>query len=161
VRDSGLWIGKKAAKDIRAAGLSPQDFLQPLENLKAKFYDSRGEGHPAEKQVDELLKKYEDLREAMQGLPGDLVATVVKEMNAHVGAVKKWRSGIHKKLEEGEEVTVRGIEKLYALVYPDNTFQERHDNLIALHMQLGAGWMKSLFENFSPEAPALHIFSGE
>lgn len=161
VRDSALWLGKKPAKDIESMRLQPGDMLKSWEDLKFYFYNQNELLHPAEQSADDLLTHYEALRQNMQGLPSDLVASVVKQANLHIKEVKKWKGDIHKRQLELQDKNIQKLEKLYNAVFPNGDFQERQENFIPFYLQYGPALFETLKDNFDPLAGQLHILIDE
>jgi bacillithiol synthase len=161
VRDSALIIGKKAAKDLEALKLKPEDLFLGIEDLKFKFYQENMLEHNSEKDAAVLLEQYEKLRTDLQGLPGDLVANIVKQMNLHIKEVRRWKNEIHNKQLEMQEKNVTKLEKLYNAFYPGGEMQERHDNFIPYYLQFGKEWFGDLKRACNPLQAVCHIFVEE
>jgi bacillithiol biosynthesis cysteine-adding enzyme BshC len=161
VRDSALFIGKKAAKDLDQLKLKPEDLFLSLPDLKFKFYETNMLGHAAEQAVSAILGQYDALKDDLKGLPADLAAMIVKQMNIQVKEVKKWKNDIHNKQMEIQEKNVIKLEKLYAAFYPDGELQERHDNFMPFYLQNGAEWLEMLKKEFDPLQAVCHIFIEE
>jgi len=158
VRDSALFIGKKVSEYLEMLKLKPEDLFLSLEDIKFKFYDANDLEHESEKDTAIILEQYEKLRNDLQGLPGDLAANMVKQMNLHVKEVKKWKNDIHQKQLELQEKKIAKIEKIYASFYPDGELQERHDNFIPYYLQEGKGWIDMLVKEFNPLDGVCHVF---
>jgi bacillithiol synthase len=156
-----LIIGKKAAKDLEALKLKPEDLFLGIEDLKFKFYQENMLEHNSEKDAAVLLEQYEKLRTDLQGLPGDLVANIVKQMNLHIKEVRRWKNEIHNKQLEMQEKNVTKLEKLYNAFYPGGEMQERHDNFIPYYLQFGKEWFGDLKRACNPLQAVCHIFVEE
>ncbi len=161
VRDSALIIGKKAAEYLAILKLQPEDmFLSPKE-IKAKYYEVNELEHNSEKEIALILEQYEKLRNDLQGLPSDLAANIVKQMNIQVKEVRKWKNDIHQKQLELQEKYVAKLDKIYATFYPEGEFQERYDNFIPYYLQYGREWFNMLKESFNVLDADCHIFIEE
>jgi bacillithiol synthase len=161
VRDSALIVGKKAAKDIQALKLEVADFFLKFEDLKFKFYQSNELDHPAEKDAEEIIVLYDRIRRNVQGLPADLVANIVKQLNPQSREVRRWKNDIHNKQLELQEKNISKLEKLYNNFFPEGEFQERHDNFIPYYLKYGKEWFKMLKSACNPLLAACHVFVEE
>jgi len=161
VRDSALYIGKKANAYLEMFKLEPQDLLQSAEDLNFKFYQVNALEHASEKDCALILDQYEKLRNDLQGLPNDLVATIVKQMNLQIKEVRRWKNEIHNKQLELQEVNITKLDKIYRTFYPDGEFQERHDNFIPYYLQYGDEWFEILKNEFNVLEAMCHIFVEE
>lgn len=157
VRDSALWIGKKGAKDFQALNIEPEDTFDGLQEFKNRFYAHNNLEHPAEAEIEALQQQFQKVRESLQGLPSDLVAPVVKDLNTYAKEAKKWKADVHKKQLEQEEKNIQKLEKLYQAIFPEGEFQERYDNFIAWHLQYGKEMLRILKDSFCPLDAELHI----
>jgi bacillithiol synthase len=158
VRDSALFVGKKAAKDIQLLNLQIEDFFLSLEDLKFKFYKVNMLDHIAEKDAAGILDKYEILKKDIQGLPADLVAGIVKSLNLHTKELRKWKNDIHNIQMQLQEKNIQKLDKIYKSFYPGEEFQERHENFIPYYLRYGMEWFGMLKSNCNPLAAACHIF---
>ncbi len=161
VRDSALWIGKGAAKTLAGCKLHPEDVLLSFDDLKTQYYENNEIAHPAENRLANLISDYENLRQEIQGLSSDLVASVVRSINTQAKELKKWKSEVKKSVEAGQEKSIEKIQKTYNSLYPNGSFQERHDNFLTLYCNHGADFIPMLLENFDPLKGQLHIFIEE
>jgi bacillithiol biosynthesis cysteine-adding enzyme BshC len=161
VRDSALIIGKKAAEYLEMLKLKPEELFLSLEDLKFRFYEVNELEHDSEKDAVIILDQYEKLRNDLQGLPSDLAANIVKQMNIQVKEVRKWKNDIHQKQLELQEKKVAKIDKIYASFYPEGELQERYDNFIPYYLQSGKGWIDMLVKEFNPLESICHIFLEE
>jgi len=161
VRNSALIIGKKAAEYLEMLKLKPEEIFLSLEDLKFRFYAVNELEHDSEKDAAIILDQFEKLRNDLQGLPSDLAANIVKQMNLQVKEVKKWKSDIHQKQLELQEKKVAKIDKIYASFYPEGELQERYDNFIPYYLQYGKDWIEMLVKEFNPLKPVCHVFIEE
>jgi bacillithiol biosynthesis cysteine-adding enzyme BshC len=161
VRDSALWIGQKAAKDLSQLKVEIVDLFLPKPELTALFYDRNEMKHPAEEELETLAASYDSLREHLQGLPSDIVAAMVKQSNLHSKELKKWKGDIRKKQMELQEKSVQKLDKIYDSIFPEGSFQERHDNFIAYYIQYGSEFFNALYQSFDPLAAQLHVLMEE
>ena len=162
VRDSALWVGKKAYKDFQSLNLEPEDALNSnAQVLKDKFYEKNALEHPAETAISALLAQMLEVKESIQGLPPAFVAPVVKDMNIYAKEMKKWKSDVHNLQLEMEEKNIRKVEKLHQIIFPGGDLQERHDNFIPWYLQYGKELFNMLLDCFDPLAGELHILIEE
>ena len=161
VRDSALIIGKKAAEYLDMLKLKPEELFLSLDDLKFRFYEVNELEHDSEKDTIVILDQFEKLRNDLQGLPSDLAANIVKQMNLQVKEVRKWKNDIHQKQLELQEKKVAKIDKIYASFYPEGTLQERYDNFIPYYLQYGKEWIDTLVKEFNPLESMCHIFLEE
>ena len=161
IRDSALIIGKKAADYLGTLKLIPEDLFLSSKDLKAKFYEVNHLEHASEKDTTVILEQYEKLQSDLQGLPSDIVAAIIKQMNIHSKEVRKWKNDIHQKQLELQEKNVVKLDKLYNTFYPDGELQERHDNFIPYYLQYGKDWFAMLKEKFNPLDADCHMFIEE
>ena len=161
VRDSAMIVGKKAAEYLDMLKLKPEELFLSLEDLKFRFYEVNELEHDSEKDAAIILDQYEKLRNDLQGLPSDLAANIVKQMNMQVKEVRKWKNDIHQKQLELQEKKVAKIDKIYASFYPEGELQERYDNFIPYYLQYGKGWIDMLVKEFNPIKAECHVFIEE
>jgi len=158
VRDSAMIVGKKAAEYLEMLKLKPEELFLSLDDLKFRFYEVNELEHDSEKDTMIILDQFEKLRNDLQGLPSDLAANIVKQMNIQVKEVRKWKNDIHQKQLELQEKKVAKIDKIYASFYPEGQLQERYDNFIPYYLQSGKDWIEMLVKEFNPLDGMCHIF---
>ena len=161
VRDSALIVGKKVTEYLDMLKLKPAELFLSLDDLKFRFYEVNELEHDSEKDTVIILDQYEKLRNDLQGLPSDLAANIVKQMNIQVKEVRKWKNDIHQKQLELQEKKVAKIDKIYTSFYPDGVMQERYDNFIPYYLEYGKDWIDMLVKEFDPLESVCHIFIEE
>jgi len=161
VRDSALFVGLKINTYLELFKLKPDDLFLSLPDLQFKFYDVNMLEHASEKDTALILEQYETLRNDLQGLPGDLVGNIVKQMNLQIKEVRKWKNDIHNRQLELQEKNIAKLDKIYQAFYPEGELQERYDNFIPYYLQYGPKWLEMLKEEFNVLESACHIFVEE
>lgn len=161
VRDSALLVGKKFVKELKQMNLQPKDLLLSFDKLKEVFYERNNLDHLAEDQIEKLINENEALKENVQGVPRELAATIVQQVNLHIKDLKKLKKDFRRNKEEVHEKSLQKLEKIYQNLYPEGSFQERYDNFISYYLQYGEQFIQSLKEKFNPLDGSIKIFAEE
>ncbi|MCX6351833.1 MAG: bacillithiol biosynthesis cysteine-adding enzyme BshC [Bacteroidetes bacterium] len=159
VRDSALILGRKFLKDLESLKLFVEDILLGYDDLEVKFFNQNELNLPVEESIETLFAKLEEIKTTAQSLPKDQLIPIVKQANASTEEWKKLKKEIKKWREKESEVGLEKLKKLYASVYPESSFQERHDNFIPYYLNHPNMFFDGLFEGFNPLSGTLKILS--
>lgn len=148
MRNSFLVVEDKWIKKTQELGLSVSDLFQPVFEIMRLIVEARSSNQFA---LNGELKKVEELYEQI----GKLANAVDKTLNNHVEALKtkaitRLRE-LEKKMLRAEkrkfEAEQRHLEKIRATLFPNNSLQERVENLSLFYSKYGKDFVNTLLSH--------------
>jgi bacillithiol synthase len=138
LRNSFLVAEEKWIQKTKELGLSLNDLFQPAFEIMHRIVEARSSNQFA---LNGELKKVEDLYNQI----GLLAGSIDKTLNNHVAALKtkaiKRLQELEKKMLRAEkrkfEAEHRHLEKLKSALFPDNSLQERVENMSIFYAKYG------------------------
>ena len=122
-----------------------------------------------DKQFQSSLSKIQDqwktLRDRYASLEEDQLAEVNRlsaekaELQKSLKSIKNIENRLIKAEKKKEEVGVNQIKNLKEKLFPNNSLQERHDNLISILLFYGGGVIEDLIQNINPLEKEFTILS--
>jgi len=148
LRNSFLVAEEKWIQKTKELGLSLNDLFQPAFDIMHRIVEARSSNQFA---LNGELKKVEDLYNQI----GLLAGAVDKTLNNHVAALKtkavKRLQELEKKMLRAEkrkfEAEHRHLEKLKSALFPNNSLQERVENMSVFYAKYGNAFIDILLRH--------------
>jgi len=151
LRNSVLFIDKGADKRISKLGITATDLFQPTDSL-IKDYLKKGasiilELKEEEKQVEAV---FEDVIKKAGSIDVSLQPMIKAELQKTLKSFKNIENRLIKAEKKKEEVAINQIENVKEKLFPNNSLQERQDNLISLLLFYGVDVIDELVKHLHP-----------
>ncbi len=151
LRNSVLFIDKGSHKRILKLGIEPVDLFKETEALIKEYLKS---GAEIILELKEEEKAVEVVFEAIVNKAGNIDASlqpmVKAELQKSLKAIKNIENRLIKGEKQKEEVAVNQIKNLKEKLFPNDSLQERHDNLISILLLNGESVIEELIEYLHP-----------
>ncbi len=151
LRNSALWVNKKAQNKLNHMGMKAQDLFEMLEELKNKYVEK----HTAfdlnleefDNQLVAMFKELEEIAEQTdKSMLGAVNAQHKKQQNGLANLRKKLLRAEKRRLHEG----LQRIENLYLSLFPNQLLQERYDNFSVYYAEYGPAFIEQLLNDLDP-----------
>lgn len=154
LRQSALWIAPPQAKLRKQTGLSIQEIFLP-ENELVRHYmsaNSKGNWHTATE-----MKALEQLLQQLKEKATLLDATLSKASDAVLTKIRHQVQALEKKMLRAEkrkmETELARVHRLKETLFPNNSLQERVENMTGYLLQYGPGYFDILKNATEPLKP--------
>ncbi|NCT95326.1 MAG: bacillithiol biosynthesis cysteine-adding enzyme BshC [Chitinophagaceae bacterium] len=160
LRNSFLTMTAAQEKRMQELGLLPETLFQPLHDIMNTLVRKRS-GHQLS--LTEEIKAIQDLYRHMNEAAGNIDTT----LKAHVGALEtaavKRLEELEKKMLRAEkhrfEAEQRQLEKLKSNLFPNQSLQERTDNMSGWYGRWGKAWLDILLDHSLPLESAFTVMT--
>ena len=150
LRNSVLYIDKGSAKRILKLDLQAADIFQDSEELIKTYLKNgaeiilelKAEEKSIELAFDDMVKKAGEIDASLQPM-------IKAELQKSLKAVKNIEARLMKAEKQKEEISVNQIKNLKEKLFPNNSLQERHDNLISI-LLFNIGFIDELINYLKP-----------
>ena len=150
LRNSILWIDRGNAKRMEKSGLDVMNLFRNTEKLVVEYVRDHSENQLnvyAEKQKVEcafegILKKALEIDQSLQ-------SAVVGEMKKTINSLERLETKLLRAEKRNFDNATQQIRTLKGKLFPNDSLQERKDNLIAFHFKYGKVFIQTLKENMN------------
>ncbi len=160
LRNSVLFVDQGSAKRIAKLGLETTAFFTETE-LLIKAYLKNGsavvlELHEEEKAIETLFNKIVNKASVVDA---SLAPMIKAELQKSLKSIKNIENRLVKAEKKKEEVGVGQLKNLKEKLFPTNSLQERHDNLLSLLIFYGEDVIDELMDQLEPLSKDFTILS--
>lgn len=135
VRDSLFILNQKQADDLEKSELKFEDLQQDIDLvLKNKTLEKHGDALSFSDAEADLLKAKEKILQKVNALDSGLVSMAEAEFSKMFAALEKLESKLVKSAKSKDESARNRILKLKEKFFPNNHFQERHENILDYYL---------------------------
>ncbi|MBL4593519.1 MAG: bacillithiol biosynthesis BshC [Flavobacteriales bacterium] len=162
LRKSVLFVDGGSNKRISKLGLEVTDLFQGTDSL-VKEYLKKGAEIVLDLQQEEqdVIAIFEDIVKKAGKIDQSLQPFVKAELQKNIKSLKNIETRLIKAEKKKEEVTVNQLKKLKEKLFPNNSLQERHDNLISILLFYGEDIIEELINELSPLDKQFVILTAE
>ncbi|MCS5662654.1 MAG: bacillithiol biosynthesis cysteine-adding enzyme BshC, partial [Flavobacteriales bacterium] len=157
LRNSALIVSDVLTHKIQKIGFKTSDFFSKEEVLHKRFIDLNKEGDiGVEHEKKQLEAIFDSLSDRVQdkGLQMSILAEKKKQL--------KSLSKMEQKLRKGEKLkhqtSLAQISKIKGKLFPNNTLQERYDNIIPFYLNYGESFIDLLKKELNPLEQKFTLF---
>jgi bacillithiol biosynthesis cysteine-adding enzyme BshC len=160
LRNSVLFVDQGSVKKMAKLGLKTTEFFTETE-LLIKSYLKDGsavilELHEEEKAIEIL---FNDIVNKANFVDASLAPMIKSELQKSLKSIKNIENRLVKAEKKKEEVGVGQLKSLKEKLFPNNSLQERHDNLISLLIFYGEDVIDELIDQLEPLSKDFTILS--
>ena len=157
LRNSALIIDGKTSGKITKLGFEISDLFSPIESLYKSFVARNRE---LELDISFELKQVESVFDSLvaktteKGMQSSILAEKQKQLNA----LKKIEQKLNKAEKQKHSISLNQISQVKSNLFPNNSLQERHDNIIPFYLKYGGEFISQLKNNLNPIEQDFSIF---
>jgi len=157
LRNSALIVDEKTSEKIGKLGFAITDFFSPTEELSNSFVARNTaieinislELNQVDSIFDSLVSKTTD-----KGMQSSILAEKQKQINV----LKKLEQKLNKAEKQKHQIYLNQIYQVKAKLFPSDSLQERHDNIIPFYLKYGVSFIDLLKRNLNPLEQDFSIF---
>ena len=160
LRNHLLLIDGASSSRMEELNLAPQDLFHPIEDVIRTHVLETAETDMDLTDEQQLLTEiYERLKTTVSEIDATLLASLDAELIKQRQTIGKWGSRFSRVLKKKNETSVDRIRKLHTKLFPNNSLQERRDNMMQFHLTTEADLISELHAAIEPFATDLGIVS--
>ncbi|RAU84094.1 bacillithiol biosynthesis cysteine-adding enzyme BshC [Pontibacter arcticus] len=161
LRNSALYINRSNAGKMHKLGLKPEELFADYQELK-KSYSARlhDEEINLEAQRRSITAVFSEVEKLAESIDPTLVKAVAAETQKAVNALQMLEKKISKARDAKHDQTFKQLETLRDKLFPNNSLQERQDNLLSYQTN-NPDFIPALVEAFDPFAFKFTILEEE
>lgn len=160
LRQSALLVDKQAVQLQQKTGLSTTDIFKPLEQLGNEYIAENSTGkwqttteHAA---FGELMQQLREKAEGLDPTLGPAAGAALKKIGHQLDVLEKKMLRAEKRKHDTE---LKRIEKLKALLFPNNSLQERYENFIEYYPAFGHDFLDIIIKHTAPSRNEFMVIS--
>jgi bacillithiol biosynthesis cysteine-adding enzyme BshC len=160
LRNSVLFVDKGSSKKIFKLGLEIADLFTETEILIKNYLKN---GSEITLELDEQEKAitiiFNDVVAKAESVDTSLSPLVKSELQKSLKSLKNIEGRLIKSEKKKEAVSVNQIQNIKEKLFPNDSLQERHDNVTSLLLSLGIGMIDELMDQLDPLSKEFTILS--
>jgi bacillithiol biosynthesis cysteine-adding enzyme BshC len=158
LRNHLLLIDGASSSRMAELNLVPQDLFHPVEDLiRAHVLETVAADMDLTDEQQLLTEIYESLKTTASEIDATLLASLDAELIKQRQTIGQWGSRFSRVLKKKNETSVDRIRKLHTKLFPNNSLQERHDNMMQFHPTNEVDLISQLYTAIEPFATDLGI----
>lgn len=151
LRNSVLWIPKKAQRKMKEMDLAATDIFKPLHQIKKDFVKANA---PADVELDPYEKKlqtiFNELEEVAHLTDKSMLGAVNAQRQKQLNGLENLKKKLIRAEKRRHSTEMEKLENVYYSLFPGGSLQERHDNLSVYYAEYGYEWIEKLKERLDP-----------
>jgi len=157
LRNSALIIDRKTSEKIAKLGFEIPDFFSPIESLYKSFVARNIE---FEVDISPELKQVESVFDSLVSKTTEkgIQSSILAEKQKQINVLKKIEQKLNKAEKQKHSISLNQISQVKSNLFPNNSLQERHDNIIPFYLKYGSEFIGQLKNNLNPIEQGFSIF---
>lgn len=161
MRDSFLLLSNKKIEFLNKYGYSIDKFFKDKDILINEYITRIiSEDLSLEKEKEVLNQQFESIRNKVLSLDVTLERTAKAEEQRMKNGLDKIQKKINKALKKKHNEQIDKINSIYSIIFPNGSFQERHDNFLTYTSDLPF-FIEKLLPLTNPLNPVVKIYTEE
>lgn len=162
LRNSVLFIDKGNDKRLSKLGIEAKDLFNDADALIKKYLKKEAEIVLDLKQEEkDLVDIFESIIDKSGAIDQSLQSSVKAELQKNINSLKSIESRLIKAEKQKQAVSVNQITTIKDKLFPTDSLQERHDNLISLILFYGEDVIDELVQQLHPLDKQFVILTAE
>ena len=138
LRDHVLWIKKKPARKLERSGLQLIDLFRDAGILiNEKVIEEKGDEITLVKEAAELQDLFENISKKATRIDPNLERSAAGEEKRAQKSMERLQKKMIRAAKRQNKDQFQRIRDILAVVSPNGSFQERHDNLLDIYLEFG------------------------
>lgn len=151
LRNSLMIIDKGTGKKMDKLGIAEKDVFLPTDDLIKNYIKKQSDVLlDLKKEENAMVGIYESIVEKAGKIDQSLQPMIKAELQKSLKSLKNIEGRLVKAEKQKEEVAINQIRSIKDKLFPNDSLQERKDNLLYLYMLMGEGFLEILFEALDP-----------
>ena len=149
LRNSAMVVSNVLVNKVKKTGFELVDFFLSEEILHKHFIDRNKEGDiGVETEKSQIESIFDALAQRIQD--PSLQASVFAEKKKQLKSLSKMEQKLRKSEKLKHQNSLSQISNVKAKLFPNNTLQERYDNIIPMYLNYGSSFIDALKDSFDP-----------
>jgi len=148
LRNSFLFLEKSTLQKLNRVGLEIDDFFSNTQEILSRLVENESKNRI---RLNGVLEKTEEMYETIRMQAGAIDESLTRHVEALKSRAVQRLVELEKKMLRAEKRKftdqLRQIEKIKAGLFPANSLQERHDNLLFYYAKYGKGFLQTVKKN--------------
>lgn len=162
LRNSVLFVDKGSDKKLQKINMRAADLFQDTETIIKDYLKDGSDIMLELKEEEEIVETvFNDIVVKAGSIDVSLQPMIKAELQKSLKGLKNIENRLIKAEKKKEEVTVNQIKNTKEKLFPNNSLQERHDNLISLLLFYGVDVIDDLVEVLNPLDQQFTILTAE
>ncbi len=151
LRNSVLWVDAKRQRKLSELGLQVVDLFQPLHELKKKYVKTHAPVDPELDPYEKKLKQmFDDLEEVANLTDRSMLGAVNAQRQKQLNGLENLKKKLIRAEKRRQSESMDKLEKVYFSLFPNESLQERHNNLSPYFCEYGEDFIQILFRKLDP-----------
>lgn len=151
LRNSVLWVDEKSVKRLQKVGLQPADLFRDTEALISEFVKKNThEELVLKEEYREIERLFAALAHKAANIDVTLKASVDAELTRTLRSIGKLEHKFLKAEKNKFGWQTELIRSVKSRLFPQNTLQERVENILPYYALYGPGFIDALYEHLDP-----------
>jgi bacillithiol synthase len=161
LRNHLMLLDEQTSSRMKELNIVPRDLFHSVDELiRAHVLETVDADIDLSDEQQLLTEIYERLKATASDIDQTLIASLEAELVRQRQTIGQWGARFGRVLKKKNETSVERIRKLHTKLFPNNSLQERYDNLLQYQSLGGDELMDRLHDNilpFSTEMGVLHL----
>jgi bacillithiol synthase len=150
LRQSISMVNQQSQSIIAKQHLQITDAFIPIHELQKKRIDTFEELNHFENQNKIHLQLFESYQKMMASLPAEFAKSIKAHQTKSSAIQHRLQTKIIAAFKKKENLQMQQLEKLHASFFPENTLQERKENMIPYYLQFGDDFFNMILQSITP-----------
>jgi len=159
MRNSVLWIDKKHRERMDGFKLKTTDLFGDTDALITRLTRAESEGSLLEAESKELERIFNQILTKAKSVNPSMERTVMGEFKKQFKAIQNLEGKILREVKRQNETELNRLRKVKSKLFPDDSLQERKDNVIEYWSKYGKEFIEVLFKELEPENESFLVLS--
>lgn len=151
LRNSVMVVDEIQKSKIKKLGLNATNFFDAEDQLISEYVAAHS---TAETSLADEKKKLEELfaeaKSKGAAVDATLEASIEAELQKQLKSLEQVESRIQRAEKKKHETAVNQLKAVREKLFPNNSLQERHDNITAFYLRYGTAFIQALKDNLDP-----------
>lgn len=143
-RASLMIIDKNQSQKLNKLGLGAKDIFKTEQELINDIVAAKGESIELTNEKKKVEELYTDLFKKSSEIDKTLEGLVKAELQRTLNSISSIEGKLNRSLKQRSETEINQIKNLKLKLFPENTAQERYDNLSAFYSKYGKGFIDAV-----------------
>lgn len=159
LRNSFLLVDLATQKKLQKLNLPITDFLLNEDSLVKKYIELNSDLPSFDFEKNELRKLFHTIKEKAVTVDATLQATVDAHLKQALNNLENLEKKITKAEKNKQDVAINQLKSVRQKFMPNNTFQERHENILSFYSKYGNKLLNDLYNAIQPFEANLNIIN--
>ncbi|NOT36236.1 MAG: bacillithiol biosynthesis cysteine-adding enzyme BshC [Saprospiraceae bacterium] len=157
-RFSAIHYPISVVEKIQTLDLQLLDFLMPIENIVSQYLKNNSDFLDKYSSTEaSVLKEIDNLTQITNKLDNSTQNSIASDIIRIKQSLEHIKGKVEKAEKSKSEISIRKIEKVKELLFPNLSLQERHENGLSYYLKFGPSFIEFLIKHYKTEIKAMAI----